>query len=80
MDDEQSSPRPHLSKSHLFTVRVWFGEGVEGWRARAQHVLSGETRYVENCQSLIDFFRNWQHDKSGDANGPAARQDSSDGT
>ena len=46
--------------SHLFTVRVWREElsadRIE-WRGKVQHVLSGETRYFRDWQTLLDFIQ-----------------------
>ncbi|MCX8061201.1 MAG: hypothetical protein N3D16_01325 [Anaerolineales bacterium] len=46
-------------RSTLFTVRVWqeeLGEGQSEWRGKAQHVLSGETRYFRDWQILVAFI------------------------
>lgn len=55
---EQTS-EPALSHSQLFTVRVWqedTGEGRSEWRGQVRHVLSGETRYFRDWQSLASFI------------------------
>lgn len=78
MDTEQPSPPPHLSTSNLFMVRLWFGEGADGWRAEVRHVLSGETRYFESWQALIKYFRSGRYGRGDDANGPATKHDSRD--
>jgi len=49
-----SSPRPQL-----FTVRVWQedrGDGQSEWRGKVQHLLSGETRYFREWQTLVAFI------------------------
>jgi hypothetical protein len=43
----------------LFTVRVWeedTGEGRSEWRGQVRHVLSGETCYFRDWQSLVTFI------------------------
>ncbi len=50
---------PSLSRSQLFTVRVWqedMGEGRSEWCSQVRHVLSGETRYFRDWQSLVSFI------------------------
>ena len=50
---------PSLSRSQLFTVRVWqedVGEGRSEWRSQVRHVLSGETGYFRDWQSLVSFI------------------------
>lgn len=50
MDDEQ--------QSILFTVRVWrerVGDGRTEMRGKVQHVLTGETRYFRDWQTLRAF-------------------------
>lgn len=47
------------SHSHLFTVRLWPDNGAgggTGWRGRATHVLSGETRHFRAWPALLDFL------------------------
>ena len=42
--------------SHLFTVRVWLevlGDGRAEWRGQVQHVLSGETHYFRQWETLL---------------------------
>jgi hypothetical protein len=42
--------------SHLFTVRLWLenlGDGRAEWRGQLQHVLSGETHYFREWETLI---------------------------
>ncbi len=44
-----------LSRSHLFTVRVWrqdLGDGRSEWRGQVQHALSRQTRYFRDWQML----------------------------
>ena len=46
--------------SQLFTMRVWREELDEGryeWRGKAQHALSGETRYFRQWEDLIEFVQ-----------------------
>jgi len=43
----------------LFTVRVWRedrGDGQSEWRGQVQHLLSGETRYFRDWQTLVAFI------------------------
>jgi len=42
--------------SHLFTVRLWLedlGDGLAEWRGQVQHVLSGETHYFRQWETLL---------------------------
>lgn len=58
----QADPQAAPSPSQLFTVRVWaeMGEGGQAaWRIKAQHVLSGETRYFHDWQALVAFLISW---------------------
>jgi hypothetical protein len=62
MTDTPETPTDQggLPDSHLFTVRVWaeaLGPGSVEWRGRAQHVLSGETRYFREWKDLIAFVK-----------------------
>ena len=44
-------------QSESFTIRIWserIGQGKTEWRGRIQHVLSGETHYFRDWNSLID--------------------------
>lgn len=46
-------------RSHLFTVRMWLeqlGKGRSEWRGKAQHVMSGQTRYFRDWPALIAFI------------------------
>jgi hypothetical protein len=43
-------------QSHLFTLRVWLedlGDGRAEWRGQVQHVLSGETHYFRQWETLV---------------------------
>ena len=43
-------------QSHLFTVRLWLedlGDGRAEWRGQLQHVLSGETHYFRQWETLL---------------------------
>lgn len=47
-------------QSHLFTVRLWLenlGDGRAEWRGQVQHVLSGETHYFREWETLIALLR-----------------------
>jgi hypothetical protein len=55
---ETNASRP-LSRSHLFAVRVWredLGDDCFEWRGQVRHMLSGETHYFRDWQSLTAFF------------------------
>jgi hypothetical protein len=48
------------TRSELFTLRVWredLGEGRVEWRGKVQHVLSGETRYFRDWQTVLAFVQ-----------------------
>jgi hypothetical protein len=48
------------TRSELFTLRVWredLGEGRVEWRGKVQHVMSGETRYFRDWQTLVAFIQ-----------------------
>jgi hypothetical protein len=50
---------PARSHSQLFTVRVWSeidDGGQPAWRFKVQHVLSGETRFFNDRQDLMEFL------------------------
>jgi hypothetical protein len=54
----QADPQAAPAHGQLFTVRVWAeaGEGgQEAWRFKVQHVLSGEARYFQDWQALVEF-------------------------
>ena len=47
--------------THSFIIRIWFEEvedvtGEAKWRGRIIHVLSGEERYFEKVDDLVDFI------------------------
>ena len=47
-------------RSHLFTVRMWLeqlGRGGTEWRGKVQHVLTGQTRYFRDWQTLVQFIQ-----------------------
>ena len=55
----ETKPSRSLSRSHSFAVRVWqedLGEGCFEWRGQVRHMLSGETRYFRDWQSLAAFI------------------------
>jgi hypothetical protein len=48
-----------VPRSQLFTVRLWredLGDGRSEWRGQVQHVLSYETRYFRDWQTLAAFL------------------------
>ncbi len=55
-EEGQEEKRP---RSHLFTVRLWDEEQVNGqaaWRGKVQHVLTGETRPFHDWPTLISLI------------------------
>lgn len=47
-----------VPRSHLFMLRIWLediGNEQAGWRARVQHVSSGEVRYFHDWSTLEAF-------------------------
>jgi len=47
-------------RSNLFTLRVWLeqvDDGREEWRGRVQHVVSGETIFFRDWDTLLAFLR-----------------------
>jgi hypothetical protein len=64
---DRASPDPH---SHLFTVRLWLEELVDGqveWRGNVQHVMSGELRYFRDWPTLIEFLIAMQPDRESES-------------
>ncbi|HSD84867.1 MAG TPA: hypothetical protein VLG46_13450 [Anaerolineae bacterium] len=60
MSADLGSPSSELRYcSQLFTVRLWREQLNDHWewRGKVQHVMSGETRYFRDWQTLIDFFQ-----------------------
>lgn len=54
-----SLPLLPLSESHFYTLRLWEVKGEETgsqWRARLQHVPSGEVKYFRNLEVMLDFL------------------------
>ncbi len=50
----------HEIRSVLFMVRVWLEDVDKGrseWRGKAQRVVSGETLYFRDWESLLEFLR-----------------------
>ncbi|MCS6908423.1 MAG: hypothetical protein RML93_11155 [Anaerolineales bacterium] len=48
-----------FSESHFYTLRLWeVRDGEEGaqWRARLQHVPSGEVKYFRNLEAMLAFL------------------------
>jgi len=65
--DIDSPPGPPRQRSHLFVVRFWqedMGNGQMGWRAKLQHVATGEVRYFRDWLGLKEFMEGNLH--SGD--------------
>ena len=56
---------PQSFRRDSFLVRIWrvstaFDADDPGmWRAYVQHVQSGESRYVDDLDSLLAFFEQW---------------------
>jgi hypothetical protein len=47
------------ARSHLFLLRLWteYESNRQGeWRARVQHVFSGETHTFSACPQLVDVL------------------------
>ncbi len=47
-----------------FILRIWWEEEEAGggrhfWRGWVQHVRSGESTYVQDLESLLDFIERW---------------------
>lgn len=56
---ERSDADRLVHGSHLFTVRLWrepLSGGRAEWRARVQHVLSGERRYFREWSALERYL------------------------
>jgi hypothetical protein len=64
LEENQRKPQ-----SQLFTVRVWTehlgNEHVE-WRGQVQHVMSGETSFFRDWETLIRFLTSIQSDASAE--------------
>ena len=59
MEPLSSNDEP-WSRSHLFTVRVWYEEtasGAQAIRAQVRHVLTGETRYFSDWQAVTGYLQ-----------------------
>jgi len=55
-DNSEADPPAH--GSHLFMLRIWpeeLGHGQTEWRAKVQHVSSGEARYFRDWPALEAF-------------------------
>jgi hypothetical protein len=61
MPESYSTTEPNQSQCHseLFTVRLWREQLNDHWewRGKVQHVLSGETRYFRDWQTLLAFIQ-----------------------
>jgi hypothetical protein len=61
MDKAQSQSQiGPLSRTHLFTVRLWLEELSEGqteWRGEVQYVVSGEMRYFRDRPALVEALQ-----------------------
>ena len=60
MSADLGSPPSELRyHSQLFTVRLWREQLTDHWewRGKVQHVMSGETRYFRDWETLIDFLQ-----------------------
>ncbi len=47
-------------RTHLFTLRMWpeaLGDRQIEWRGKVQHVLSGQTRYFRDWDTLIAYLQ-----------------------
>jgi len=56
--DVNGSIAPPEQRSQLFTLRLWLdhpGRGKPVWRAKVQHVNSGEVRYFRDWSTLETF-------------------------
>ena len=56
---EPTLPENSVIESHLFTVRTWWednGEQQREMRMQVRHVLTGETRYFRDAQTLLAYF------------------------
>lgn len=56
----ESAPENSHYHSHLFVVRVWreeLGGGQLEWRCKAQHIPSGEIRYLREWTMLLAFLQ-----------------------
>lgn len=54
-----SLPYLTLSEGHFYTLRLWEVKDEETgsqWRARLQHVPSGEVKYFRNLEVMLDFL------------------------
>jgi hypothetical protein len=54
--DEKSRSPP----SHFFTLRLWpeeMGAEEPAWRGRLQHTVSGEVRYFQGWEALVELVQ-----------------------
>ena len=54
MDEKSRSP-----PSHFFTLRLWpeeMGAEEPAWRGRLQHTVSGEVRYFQGWEALVEVL------------------------
>lgn len=59
MQDNTHARSDATSRSHLFTVRLWYehlGDGEREWRGKVEHIPSRETRYFCTWETLIAFL------------------------
>jgi hypothetical protein len=65
MEDEARSP-----PSHFFTLRLW-PEEVENdipiWRGRVQHTASGEVRYFQGWEALVETLQKFLLPEGGES-------------
>lgn len=56
---------PLDNRNASFVLRIWWEEadakpgGRRLWRARVQHVRSGEATYVQDLEGLLGFIERW---------------------
>jgi hypothetical protein len=53
-------PRTREIHSSLYTVRVWIEEVSDGrteWRGKVQRVITGETLYFHDWDTMLAFLR-----------------------
>jgi hypothetical protein len=54
-------PKPLLSQTHSFTIRLWserLDDDMYEWRGRLQHMDSSERRYFRDAESLYGALLN----------------------
>jgi hypothetical protein len=51
---------PKNKRSELFSLRLWSEETADGhteWRGKVERVVSGETLYFRDWDSMLEFLR-----------------------